>query len=70
MTNEGTSGQTNRNEFPRPLSLWGSKMKTSLDPYLVSWTNRTEFIGPFSLGSKRVHNGSEPLKIIENQTSA
>ena len=45
-------------------------MKTSLDPYLVSWTNRTGFIGPFSLGSKRVHNGSEPLKIIENQTSA
>ena len=27
MKNEGTSGQTKRTEFTRPLSLWESKME-------------------------------------------
>ena len=49
MTNEGTSGLTKWTEFARHFSLWGSKMKKSLEPYFVSWMNRTEFIGSFSL---------------------
>ena len=29
MKNEGTSGQTKRTEFTRPLSLWESKIKNN-----------------------------------------
>ena len=69
MKNEGTSGQTKRTEFTRPLSLWESKMEKNPQSLTLchgQTSGLTELNSQdlFLWGSKRIQYGSKPLKII------